>query len=255
MSRPPMMTTPPSCASSPAITRNSVVLPQPEGPSRQRNSPLRTLRLIWSSTSAAPKRLLTPSMRNQSACGDARSCADKGKSVCFILLPLFRLGLAVVALVPLSQDAVTLARRPFQILLDQQRFIVGGNGGMRLGHAGISDDGEVFRKQLIGRARRRPIGQLARGFLVLAALEDGGRFDVPAQALLRQHHVQRRTALFQLGGAIFERDPDRELAGRRLLARFGTGVRVLGDVLVQLVHEGPAFFFAEQRQPRRHVEV
>src|SRR5579871_6809813 len=42
------------------MIRSSVVLPQPLGPRRERNSPARTLSDTASSASVAPKRLLTP---------------------------------------------------------------------------------------------------------------------------------------------------------------------------------------------------
>ena len=44
MSVPSSQMVPPSGASNPATMRSSVVLPQPEGPSRQKNSPASMLR-------------------------------------------------------------------------------------------------------------------------------------------------------------------------------------------------------------------
>src|SRR5450631_2089311 len=46
-------------ASSPAIIRNKVDLPQPEGPSNAVNEPLSTVRLRSLTTCTAPKRLVT----------------------------------------------------------------------------------------------------------------------------------------------------------------------------------------------------
>ena len=55
MSRPPCRMRPLLCASSPAMMRSSVVLPQPEGPRKQTNSPLWMSRSIASSAVNVPK--------------------------------------------------------------------------------------------------------------------------------------------------------------------------------------------------------
>src|SRR5688572_3139028 len=46
-------------SSKPPIIRSVVFLPQPDGPSRLKNSPSRTSRLMWSTATASPKRLTT----------------------------------------------------------------------------------------------------------------------------------------------------------------------------------------------------
>src|SRR6476646_8304985 len=51
--------TPEVGASKPPIIRNVVVLPHPDGPSRLKNSPARTSRSIWSTTTASPNCLTT----------------------------------------------------------------------------------------------------------------------------------------------------------------------------------------------------
>src|SRR5260370_25920140 len=58
-SAPPIRIAPSSGCSQPAISRSVVVLPQPEGPSKERNSPLRTRRLTESTAVRAPNRLVT----------------------------------------------------------------------------------------------------------------------------------------------------------------------------------------------------
>src|SRR6516225_11601528 len=50
--------------SNPAMRRNSVVLPQPDGPSSAKNSPLKTSSESWSTAAKSPKRLLMASIRN-----------------------------------------------------------------------------------------------------------------------------------------------------------------------------------------------
>ena len=61
MSRPPCRMRPPVAGSSPAIARSSVVLPQPDGPRKETNSPAATARLTPPSASKLPKRFDTRS--------------------------------------------------------------------------------------------------------------------------------------------------------------------------------------------------
>ena len=65
----PAMTTVPSVGSSnPAIRRSSVVLPQPDGPSREKNSPSRMVASTPLSAVTEPKALLTPSISMMAFC-------------------------------------------------------------------------------------------------------------------------------------------------------------------------------------------
>ena len=59
MSAPSIQIEPPSGASNPATMRSRVVLPQPEGPSRQKNSPASMERLTSSTATKSPKRRVT----------------------------------------------------------------------------------------------------------------------------------------------------------------------------------------------------
>jgi hypothetical protein len=52
--RPLSVISPPFGVSRPAIMRSVVVLPQPDGPSRVKNSPGATLKLTWSTTVVSP---------------------------------------------------------------------------------------------------------------------------------------------------------------------------------------------------------
>src|SRR6185312_2212556 len=56
--RSPTRISPPSGARKPATRRSAVVLPQPDGPSRQVNTPCSTLRLRSSTAASAPNRLV-----------------------------------------------------------------------------------------------------------------------------------------------------------------------------------------------------
>src|SRR5579862_6869819 len=58
-SRPPITISPSSGCSKPAIIRSDVVLPQPDGPRSDRNSPLRTFRLTPFTAVSEPNRLVT----------------------------------------------------------------------------------------------------------------------------------------------------------------------------------------------------
>src|SRR5271166_5410287 len=59
--RSPTMMRPPSGARKPASNRSVVVLPQPEGPSRERNSPSAMVRSRLDTAVTSPKRRLSPS--------------------------------------------------------------------------------------------------------------------------------------------------------------------------------------------------
>src|SRR3984893_13977714 len=67
-----MTTRPWSGVSKPAISRNKVVLPQPEGPSSAKNSPASTASDTRSTAATMPKRLLAPMI---SRTGISRSAA------------------------------------------------------------------------------------------------------------------------------------------------------------------------------------
>src|SRR4028119_335360 len=62
--------------SKPASIRMSVVLPQPEGPSRQKNSPSKMSSVRWSTATASPNRFVTFSKR---ICGLASGSAQGAK--------------------------------------------------------------------------------------------------------------------------------------------------------------------------------
>src|SRR5690348_13838535 len=56
---PPIRISPSSGCSKPAINRSEVVLPQPDGPRRDRNSPLRTFSVTALTAVSEPNRLVT----------------------------------------------------------------------------------------------------------------------------------------------------------------------------------------------------
>src|SRR5262249_8048446 len=56
---PPIRDSPPSGCSEPARSRREVVLPQPDGPRSDRNSPLRTFRVTAFTAVSEPNRLVT----------------------------------------------------------------------------------------------------------------------------------------------------------------------------------------------------
>src|SRR5689334_13519568 len=85
MSRPSRRIAPASGRSKPAIIRRSVVLPQPEGPSRVKNSPVSMVMLTRSTAVSAPKRRVTflisrsAMVLGASAGADQRPGESKGK--------------------------------------------------------------------------------------------------------------------------------------------------------------------------------
>src|SRR6185312_10491041 len=81
-SRPPIRSSPSSGCSKPAIIRSEVVLPQPDGPSSERNSPLCTRRLTAFTAVSEPKRFViarnststSPSVENAVLAWSAVTC-------------------------------------------------------------------------------------------------------------------------------------------------------------------------------------
>src|SRR5438552_8092889 len=63
-----MRISPSSGCSKPAMSRNDVVLPKPDGPRSDRNSPLRTFRLTASTAVREPKRLVTARNSTSKTC-------------------------------------------------------------------------------------------------------------------------------------------------------------------------------------------
>src|SRR5687767_7603335 len=135
MSRPPCRIDPADCASSPAMMRRSVVLPHPEGPRKQTNSPCATSSRMSRSAMKAPNSLRIPSSRRN---GSAPR-----------LTPLFpRLGFRVVALRPFGEDALARFRGFLEIHLDQALLVVLRHVRQRLGDAGLRGDREVLAVEL-----------------------------------------------------------------------------------------------------------
>lgn len=69
----------------PARIRRSVVLPQPEGPSTERNSPLTTSKLTWSSTGAPVNRLQQSRTESFGRVRAAGQCVHLASSSAFTL--------------------------------------------------------------------------------------------------------------------------------------------------------------------------
>src|SRR5271155_291871 len=70
-----MRISPSLTVSSPAIIASSVDLPQPEGPTRAMNSPVRASRSMPLRTSTAPKRLCSPEMVSVAIAARSFDCA------------------------------------------------------------------------------------------------------------------------------------------------------------------------------------
>src|SRR6478672_9472294 len=76
-STPRSSTRPPDGSSKPPIMRRVVVLPQPDGPSSEKNSPARISRSIPSTARTSPNRLVSPT-RRISGTADPLMTADVG---------------------------------------------------------------------------------------------------------------------------------------------------------------------------------
>src|SRR5439155_51106 len=126
---PPCDTSPASGVSSPAMTRNSVVLPQPEGPRKQTNSPSPISRLMSFNARAAPNRLVIlrsdrntrspvgsrrwAPVRHPAECSPSAGSGEQ-KGVRRILRPC---QLSFDLLLPLGDDAVLVLGRCREIHL------------------------------------------------------------------------------------------------------------------------------------------
>src|SRR5688572_9528599 len=137
MSRPATWTRPESGNSKPAIMRSDVVLPQPDGPSREKNSPAAMSSVTPSTASTRPSKILVTLSSLMVAevirahCHPERSegplLTGKGPSA-------FGLGMTVLPFQNLRHARVDvfLARVvPFPVGLDQRRHL--GLGGEQLG--------------------------------------------------------------------------------------------------------------------------
>src|SRR5215208_6575846 len=143
MSRPFCSMRPALCVSRPAMMRSSVVLPQPDGPRRQTNSPWLTARLTSRRATKLPKCFETPSTASAS----------------------LGFGFCVIALFPLGEDAVAVLRRPAEVVLHQHLLIVRRHVGKRLGDARHGDDRVALRVELVRLLGRHPVHHLARRVL------------------------------------------------------------------------------------------
>src|SRR6266850_272936 len=186
MSRPACTIVPALCTSSPAMMRSSVVLPQPEGPRKQTNSPLRTPRLTSFSATKSPKRLwMFLSSRNWiPAC--AGMTGNKGPC----LPSLFTL--RRVALLPFREDLVAVLRGVGEVVLDEAALEVGGNVRQHRLHVRVRDDREILRVRLVRLPGGDPVHELLRRVHLPGGLHDSGGLEVPAETLLREHELDRR---------------------------------------------------------------
>src|SRR5262245_32893948 len=166
-SRPFWWIVPEVCGSSPAMARSRVVLPHPEGPRKQTNSPSATSSEMSPSAVKSPKRLLR--LRT------SRWLVTWPGSL------RLRRRIAVVSLGPFREDALAVLGHPFDVHLRHQFLAVDRVVGRERLDLGIGDDGVVLAVELVGLERGRPVGELLGCLEVLGALHDGGDFHLPAK--------------------------------------------------------------------------
>src|SRR5471032_3193756 len=149
MSWPSSFTVPRSTPNRPATMRNKVVLPQPEGPSRETNSPWPTPRSTPPSTVAAPKDLVAPDTSRKAWA--ATTCLEGH--------------LAIPALDP------AIAFLGDELPVEIMHLDVAADAERRLGRA-VRREGEGLGLQLVLHlGAEQHVDQRQRHFLVGAALD------------------------------------------------------------------------------------
>src|SRR5947207_13859697 len=131
------------------MMRSNVVLPHPEGPRKQTNSPSATV----SETSASATTL-------------SNFLAIETSSTAGVTAALLR-----VPLVPLGEDTVAILRRPVEVVrIDDLADVLRQAFGHR--EARQRDGGEVLRVEAHRLLGHRPVEELLRGRAALALLRE-----------------------------------------------------------------------------------
>src|SRR3989442_15941304 len=165
MSRPACSMRPLVWMSSPAIARSSVVLPHPDGPRKQTNSPSWISSEMSARAVNAPNCLVRRSMRRYAL----TSASSPSRCARPLLLGL---GLRAVALLPLGEDLRAVQRRPLEVVLDHVLQHVAGDELERLRHL---DDGHhrvSLVVELHGLLAHRPVDERLGRLEVLRSLDN-----------------------------------------------------------------------------------
>src|SRR5204863_7196340 len=115
------------------------------------------------------------------------------------------LGLRVVALGPLGEDALARFGGLLEIHLDQALLVILRHVRQGLGDAGLGGDRKVLTVELHRILARSPVGQLLGPRKLLRALVDPERLEVPAQTFLREYEIDRRALRLVRVAAVLER--------------------------------------------------
>src|SRR5437667_3990809 len=250
-SRPPISIEPASCTSRPAITRSSVVLPQPEGPRKHTSLPLSTSSETSSNAVKAPKRLVMPctlrwmgrvaaeavagSIREPSRClpapanwpGSAGSSAPLAPALADGWVPgtspgmttgsdptalILRRRLRLVALRPFGQHAGAVVRHLLEVDLGHPPLGIRRIVLRRVLDLRMRNDGVVLGVELVGGLGHGPVRDLLGGVRLLRSLDDGQGLHVPADALRGRDDLDGCAAGLLPGRAHVERDAGDALA-------------------------------------------
>src|SRR5438445_54086 len=120
-------------ASSAEIERSRVVLPHPDGPRKQTNSPSWISSEMSARAVNAPNCLVRRSMRRYALTSASPSPSRGARPL------LLGLGLRAVALLPLGEDLRAVQRRPLEVVLDHVLQHVSGDELDGLRHLGDCD--------------------------------------------------------------------------------------------------------------------
>src|SRR5471032_3212119 len=211
----PKRISPPSSSLKPAIMRSRVVLPQPDGPSRVKNSPCSTVRVTLSTARTVPKVRLTPAMTMpltsarflQRVLDLLHGLGTRGRPLLFVVVHELDRGERRQAARQLREVEVAARRAAEGCLQD------------RLAHILAVD---VVDEDL---------GVVGVG----PALDHAHTFHRGARAVRRVDHFHGRAVRRPEGACIFERDAERILAVADALEHQRRAIQYL-HVLEELRH-------------------
>src|SRR5687768_10800866 len=179
-----------SGTSSPAMMRSNVVLPQPDGPRKQMNSPLATSRPTSSTARTPANDFETPRSdrytSNPLRTGCVSGCDDATRRRRAASIRRASSASALDALLPVVDDAILVLRRRIEVHLVEHGRHVRGQArlqhGLGRGRAGHRRHLRALAIELRRIERQQPVEEHLRVLLVLRRLHQRADFHLVARA-------------------------------------------------------------------------